>query len=352
MSNIRILSFNVRMDLYDVDGHKGGSGELNALSKNRIQAVSEQTVSYKPDLVGFQEDVNNWVNNMSLGDSYECYRPNTVHTVNTMEYCSIYVKNGLTVKSHGWNWLTSDGTNSTVALTYDGLVESGRMSAEELASLGHYEGSNLKKNGLEKDRYSLASRLMNYVVLDIGGETVIYVNTHLQHRGHNTSNYESASAVYKTLYKLRFLERCAQMDKLEKIVEELKTEYGTQKVIMTADFNDQPIGLNYGTGTSNFYGIVTQSGWNDSALIAKKTVDSDTGNSAFYAGDISLQGQGYDATDKNGGNDGRIDYCFVSKALKSFVVEYQVGDYVYTTSSGVRVYPSDHLPIIIDLAIQ
>ena len=81
------------MDLYDVDGHKGGSGELNALSKNRIQAVSEQTVSYKPDLVGLQEDVNNWVNNMSLGDSYECYRPNTVHTVNTMEYCSIYVKN-------------------------------------------------------------------------------------------------------------------------------------------------------------------------------------------------------------------------------------------------------------------
>ena len=352
MPELRILSYNVRMDTYDVDGHKGGSGELNALSKNRIQAVSEQIVSCKPDLVGLQEDVNNWVNNMSLGDGYVRYMPDTTHTVHTMEYCSIYVKKGITVKDSGWNWLTSDGTNSTVALTYDGLIESGKMTADELASLGHYEGSNLKKNGLTTDTYSLASRLMNYVVLDMNGETVIYVNTHLQHRGHNTSNYADATDVYKTLYKLRFLERCAQMEMLENIVDELKEEYGTDKVIMTADFNDQPIGLNYGTGGSNFYSIVTQSGWNDSALIAKKTVDSDTGNDAFYAGDISLQGQGYDATDKNGGNDGRIDYCFVSDALKSFVVEYQVGDYVYTTSSGVRVYPSDHLPIIIDLVIQ
>lgn len=351
---LRIVSFNVRMDVYDVDGHKGGIGELNELSKNRIKAVCEQVLSFEPQLVGFQEDVNNWVNNMSLGDRYVCYRPSVTHTVHTMEYCSIYVKKGIAVKDSGWRWLTSDGTSATVALTYDGLIESGKMSAEELAVLGHTQTENtvLKKNGLERDRYSLAARLMNYVVLDVGGENVIYVNTHLQHRGHNTGNYAAATDVYKLLYKLRFLERCAQMKMLEETVASLKEKYGTERVIMTADFNDQPIGLDYGTGDKNFYGTVIDSGWNDCALVAKDTVDSDTGNTAFYKGDISLQGQGYDAEDVNGGNDGRIDYCFVSDSLKSCVERYFVGEYSFIASNGVKVYPSDHLPIVTDILMK
>ncbi len=354
ISVLRTVSFNVRMDLYDIDGHKGGTGELSELSKNRIKAVCEQVLSFEPQLVGFQEDVNNWVNNMSLGDGYVCYRPNVTHTVHTMEYCSIYVKKGITVKDSGWHWLTSDGTNATVALTYDELIENGRMSTEELAVLGHTKAENsaLKKNGLEKDRYSLASRLMNYVVLDVGGESVIYVNTHLQHRGHNTNNYAAASDTYKLLYKLRFLERCAQMKKLEQTVKTLKKKYGTEMVVMTADFNDQPIGLDYGTGDKNFYGAVIDSGWNDSALIAKDTVDSDTWNDAFCQKDISMQGQGYEAADGNGGNDGRIDFCFVSDSLKSCVERYFVGEYSFIASNGVKVYPSDHLPIVTDILIK
>ena len=350
MSNLRILSFNVRMDLYDVDGHKGGVGELSEISKNRIKALSEQIISYSPDLVGLQEDVNNWVNNMSLGDCYECYRPETTHTVHTMEYCSIYVKKGITVKDRGWNWLTFDGTNATVALTYDGLITSGKMTAEELATLGHYEGTCLKKNGLGS--YSLASRLMNYVVLDVDGKSVIYVNTHLQHRGHNNYNYESKSDTEKLLFKLRYFERRAQMEMLQGFVEKLMVEYATDKVIMTADFNDAPSGLNYGVESGNFYGFVVNSlGWNDSALIAAKSIDSDTWNDAFCAGNISQQGQGYEAVDGNSGNDSRIDFCFVSDALKNCIMEYQVGDYEYTASNGVHVYPSDHLPIITDMVI-
>ena len=353
-STLRILSFNVRMDVYDVDGHKGGTGELNKLSKNRIKAVCEQVLSLEPHLVGFQEDVNNWVNNMSFGDAYDCYRPDVTHTVHTMEYCSIYVKKGITVKDSGWQWLTSDGTNATAALTYDEVIQSGKMSAEELAVLGHTPTQNtvLKKNGLERDRYSLAARLMNFVVLDIDGKNVIYVNTHLQHRGHNTGNYAAASDTYKLLYKLRFLERCAQMKKLERIVEILKKKYDTDKVVMTADFNDQPIGLDYGTGDKNFYATVVDNGWNDCALVAKDTVDSDTWNDAFCSQDISMQGQGYEATDGNSGNDGRIDFCFVSDALKSSVEKYFVGEYRFTTSDGIRVYPSDHLTIITDVFIK
>lgn len=351
---LRVVSFNVRMDLYDVDGHKGGSGELNVPSKNRIKALCEQVLSFEPQLVGFQEDVNNWVNNMSLGDGYVCYRPNVTHTVHTMEYCSIYVKKDISVKDNGWEWLTSDGTNATVALTYDELVDSGKMSAEELALLGHTrtENSALKKNGLEKDRYSLASRLMNYVVLDIDGETVIYVNTHLQHRGHNTDNYAIASDTYKLLYRLRFLERCAQMKKLENAVNGLKDKYCTDKVIMTADFNDQPIGLDYGMGEGNFYDIVIAGGWNDSALVAKDTVDSDTWNDAFCLKDISMQGQGYEAIDGNRGNGGRIDFCFVSDSLKACVEKYFVGEYSFIASNGTRVYPSDHLPIVADILLK
>ncbi|MBQ9112618.1 MAG: hypothetical protein IJY08_03455 [Clostridia bacterium] len=349
MKKLRILSFNVRMDTYDVDGHKGGTGELNRQSKNRVRAVAEQILSFQPDIVGLQEDVNNWVNNISLGEGYTRYIPDTVHKAHTMEYCSVYIKNGIKVKHHGWNWLTSDGTNSTVALTYDGLISDGKMTSDELAALGHYEGTGLKKNGMPSpNSYSLASRLMNYVVLDIDGEDIIYVNTHLQHRGHNNGNYESKTDVEKLLFRLRFFERCAQMQMLQRLVGELMVEYGTDKVIMTADFNDAPNGLDYGTGWKNFYSTVTDSGWNDSGLIAKKTVVSDTWNSAFR---VETQGQDYQAIDGNSGNGDRIDFCFVSDALKDKVAEYRVGDYEYTTSDGVHVYPSDHLPIITDLVI-
>ena len=343
------------MDLYAIgeDGraHKGGTGELEQKSKNRVQALTEQVLSYAPDLVGFQEDVNNWVNNMCLGDGYVCYRPNTIHTAHTMEYCSIYVRKGIRITDSGWRWLTSDGTNATVALTYEEVIKSGHMTAKELEQLGHTATENtvLKKNGIGS--YSLAARLMNYVVLEVDGKAVIYVNTHLQHRGHNNANYHKATEVNKLLFRLRFLERCKQMAMLEATVSELMNRYDTRDVIMTADFNDNPEGIDYGTGLKNFYTVVTESGWRDCSAVAKKTVWSDTWNSAFANADIALQGQGYEAEDVNSGNGDRIDFCFVSDSLSDCVAEYGVGDYVFTTKNGITVYPSDHLPIIIDLLI-
>ena len=132
--NLRLVSFNVRMDL-----NKTTLG-LDALSKNRVQAVREQILSYDPDIIGLQEDVQNWVDNINISsDSYARYMPDEKMESATSEYLSIYVRNGITVKANGWKWLTSDGTNQTVATTYAELTDGDGyydMDAMELMDIG------------------------------------------------------------------------------------------------------------------------------------------------------------------------------------------------------------------------
>ena len=318
---------------------------LTTVSSTRVQAVKEQILSYEPDIVGLQEDDMLWVNNFNLGSGYTRYGWSASSLWGNQEACAIWVKSGLSVKANGCKSLTSEGV--TLSLTYGELTDGdGKydMTADELTTLGITNQSSLTSY--------LSYRLMNYVVLRIDGEYVIYVNTHLQHRGHNNDTYESATAKDKLIYKLRYFERCAQMEILQGYINALKQQYG-DKVIITGDFNDNSLGFDYGTNNGNFYSYVTDTlGWIDTKTVAFSTENCDTWNSAFKDNDTYPQGQGYVATDTDKQDNNRIDYCFVSEYFKNYIVKYDVGDYKWTTTGGAVVYPSDHLPVIVDISLK
>lgn len=284
-----------------------------------------------------------WVNNFNLGSGYTRYGWSASSLWGNQEACAIWVKAGLTVEANGCKALTSAGVS--LALTYGELTDGdGKydMTANELTTLGITNQSGLTSY--------LSYRLMNYVVLQIDGEYVIYVNTHLQHRGHNNDNYESASAKDKLIYKLRYLERRAQMEILQGHIDALKQQYGN-KVIITGDLNDNPLGFDYGTNNGNFYTYVTDTlGWTDAKVVAYESESCDTWNGAFV--NDERQGQGYDKSDTDHKDNNRIDFCLVSESLKNGIVKYDVGDYVFTTSGGIKVYPSDHLPVIVDISLK
>ncbi|MBQ9112623.1 MAG: hypothetical protein IJY08_03480 [Clostridia bacterium] len=344
--NLRLVSFNVRMDL-----NTTVLGTLDALSKNRVQAVREQILSYDPDVIGLQEDVQNWVDNINIsGDVYARYIPDVKMDSSTHEYLSIYVKKGITVKAHGWKWLTSDGTNQTVAATYAELTDGDGyydMDAFALMDIGIVNDAGLKTTYVDRNDNNksygnkLAARIMNYVVLEVNGKDVIYVNAHFQHRGYSEGEYTD-----HPLYMLRYCERGLQYEMVKAQIEELKKTYTDASVIMSGDFNDG--------STSGFFKNVEKYLF-DSMEIAKQGSKLEhSWNSAF---DISKQGQGY-VSDKENKLNGRIDFCVVSEELKNRVMLYQVGKVKWTLAlaegtqkQNVDVYPSDHLPVIVDFAI-
>lgn len=341
-TSLRVLSFNLRMDFIQ------NGRLLSAVSQNRIQAVQEQILSYEPDLIGLQEDVQNWIDNLVIDEKrYTRYLPDEKMTSETAEYCSIYVKNGINVKDSGFRWLTSDKTGNTVALTYEKLTdEAGEfaLTSEELAAL------EISDNGSLKERYvdprtqksyggKLAARLMNWVVIEQNGRTILYVNTHFQHRGYNNKRYDE-----HPLYKLRYYERCAQFQLLQDKISELQTQYPGAAVMITGDFND--------TQDSEFYTYVSKF-YTDSKRVAKNDdTPENTWNAAYHN---DKQGQGYTASNE-GEIVNRIDFCFVSEELKRQVDTYQVGECYWTLKQAaatlgenIKVYPSDHLPVIVDL---
>ena len=342
--NLRLVSFNVRMDLVNtVVG-------LNGPSKNRVQAVREQILSYDPDVIGLQEDVQNWVDNINISaDSYTRYIPDVKMDAATHEYLSIYVKKGITVKENGWKWLTSDGTNKTVASTYAELTDGDGycdMSVNELMELGIVNDAGLKLTYTDRSTgksygNKLAARIMNYVVLEVNGRDVIYVNAHFQHRGYDDGEYTD-----HPLFMLRYCERLLQYDMVKAQIEELQKTYTDAYVIMSGDFNDK--------STSGFVKTVEKD-FLDSMDISKKGSKVEhSWNAAF---DISKQGQGY-TSDKENKPHSRLDYCVVSQNLKKRVALYQVGNAKWTLAmaegtllENVNVYPSDHLPVIVDFVI-
>lgn len=345
--NLCVVSMNVRMDLLPKIGTR-----LDNSSENRIRAVREQILSYEPDLIGLQEDVQRWIDNINIDSGlYTVYRPNVTMSVHTQEYCSIYVKKGVTVKDSGWKWLTSDGTSATVTLTYAELTDGdGKydMSAKDLSTLGIRNDATLKtsytgpngSNGAYNYGAKLAARLMNWVIVEVNGQTVIYINTHLQHRGYNNKEYSE-----HPLYMLRYYERCAQMDRINEQAEVLKAQYPGASLIVTADFND--------TSKSGFYDKAMET-YLDAMKVAKRGTKLENSWNAAY--DNDRQGQGYVSPNENQVS-GRIDFCLLSKDLEDCVLRYRLGackwvlDEDATLVKNVNVYPSDHLPIIVEFRI-
>lgn len=339
--NLRVLSFNVRQDLVSI------ASILNGVSKNRVQAVREQILSYEPDLIGLQEDIKIWVDNIGLkSKGYTEYLAMPEST--SKERCAIYVKNGIEVVENGYKWLTRDGTEGAVALSYAELTDGdGKydMSFNDLLSISVVNDASLRAQYTDSTKSwgaKINSRLMNYVVLRLNGEDVIYVNTHLQHRGYSTGEYTD-----HPLYMLRYYERCAQFDIVCKNIEEIKQRYPNASVVITGDMND--------SSYSGFYDKLTEN-YKDSLKVAAKGTKLDhSWNSAFK---VENQGQGYVSNDEHKVT-GRLDYCLVSADLEDCVTFYQVGKTKWTLAKAegtdkenVDVYPSDHLPIVVDLAIK
>lgn len=339
--NLRVLSFNVRQDLVSV------ASILNSVSKNRVQAVREQILSYEPDVIGLQEDIKIWVDNVGLkSKGYTEYLGVTENIAK--ERCAIYVKQGIEVVENGYKWLTRDGTESTVALSYPELTDGdGKydMSFNDLLSISVINDVSLTASYTDSAKNwgaKVNSRLMNYVVLNVNGEKVIYVNTHLQHRGYSDAAYSD-----HPLYMLRYYERCAQLEVVCKNIDEIKQRYPEASVVITGDMND--------TSYSGFYDKLTET-YKDSIKVAKKGSKLEhSWNAAFK---VESQGQGYVSENENKVSS-RLDYCLVSADLEDCVTFYQVGKTKWTLEKAegtgkenVDVYPSDHLPIIVDIAIK
>lgn len=346
--SLRVLSFNLNMSFLREDTADYSSALL-PISLNRIQAAEEQILSYEPDLIGLQEDVNNWQDHLTIDQKgYTQYRMTDKMTEWNSEYCSIYVKNGVNVLTSGQKWLTSDGTGSTVALTYKALTDkNGEFYMEStdlwrLKIVNQYsELNNVYHDPLDNNKSygnKLSAHLMNWVVLERDGKHVIYVNTHLQNRGYNNQSYDE-----HPLFKLRYFERKAEFQMLQKQITELKKTYPDAAVVITGDLND--------TNDSGFYQYVTET-YSDSKYVAKNDAGPEnTVNSAFHAAE---QGQGHDYPNAEKMEVNRIDYCLVSENLK--VDTYQVGSCYWilkqakaTGTENVKVYLSDHLPVIVDL---
>lgn len=327
-------------------------GTLTQASQNRIQAVREQILSYKPDFIALQEDIGRWIDNINIDSAlYTAYRPDVQMSDINQEYCSVYVKKGISVMGSGWRWLSA-GNESVPALTYAELTNGdGKydMTSRDLRMLGitddaslkkSYTGTLIKHDGSETAEHSygskLAAHLMNWVVAEINGKNVIYVNTHFQHRGTDHSEYSR-----HPLYMLRYYERCAEFELMQNQIETLMREYQTGSVVITGDFNDSP--------NHAFYEQVAKL-YTDSKLAAvHDSAGEDTWNSAF---DVASQGQTSDKSDIDTGSESRIDFCFVSDALKNAVYSYRVGAYQWQLSdTGIKVCPSDHLPVVVELLI-
>lgn len=343
-SSLKVMSFNV----HNVLPSEGGT--LTESSQNRLAAVTKEITTYSPDLLGLQEDITAWGNNLSL-EGYTAIYDQEV--TGSYERCAIYFKSTLNCVDYGWQWLTSDGTKATVALTVSELTDGdGKydLSADELARLqltassadsalrdscASYIDDDGKTQTTSSFNY-LTARRMTYVVVNVDGRNVIYVNTHLQHR--------SREAVYMSdaLAKLRNYERLAQFELVQAKIAELQKTYSDAVVVITGDFNDL-----YGSDVFKAATAV----YNDSYTVAEMTVGQKGSWNAFYS--ESAHGDNYPNTTATASTE-TLDYCFVSKDVTVENFRSGLGYATIKLADGTEktLYTSDHRAIISTLVFE
>ena len=331
MTNLKVLTFNVHNALAN------NNGVLTDAAKTRVAAVKAEIESHSPDLVGLQEDITLWTNNLTLDGYTAVYDPNV--TGNWAERCAIYYKSELNCVDYGWQWLTSDGSKSTVALTVADILPGGKyeMTPEELARIDvtastkdsflrdgitYYINDAGARVSVSSYNY-LTARRMTYVVLEVNGQNVIYVNTHLQHRSQN-AEYSSPA-----MQKLRNSERLAQFAMVQARISELKVSYPNAAVVITGDFNDLIGSDVYNLACENY----------QSAKVIAATVEGSEGTWNNYYTNPNASNYGTDT----------LDYVFVyGQGLT--VSKYTTG-VGYATVNGEKIYTSDHLAVVVDFSI-
>ena len=345
---IRVMSFNLRLNLPET------SGSITNVKAHRIAAVTAEIKYYDPDILGVQEDRLNWHSSLIL-DGYDVIVGNDYKT-DTTERTSIYYKKGLKLLDSGNVWLTASGTESGAALTVADLFEKGgkyEMSAEHLAMLGITKDSPdsiLKnttytytdQNGSSKP-YSagyviLDTRNAMYGVFDMNGQTVICINTHLQHRAQDAEYSNDA------LQRIRSLERVKEFSYMQELVGELKKKYPDAEIIMTGDWNDVPMTDIYNT-------IVSENGYTCANFTAEERFGPHCSwNDAF---DGNVHGHNYPSKYEGTGTT-YLDYVFVTDGISTLKFASGRGKATIKDENGkdLTIYTSDHLPIIADLCFK
>lgn len=345
---LRVMSFNLRLNLPET------SGGITNVKAHRIAAVTSEIKYYDPDILGVQEDRLNWHSSLIL-DGYNVIVGNDYKT-DTTERTSIYYKKGLNLLESGNIWLTASGEESGAALTVADLFEKGgkyEMSAEQLAMLGITKDSPdsvlknttytyVDQNGSSKPYTAgyviLDTRNAMYGVFDMNGQTVICINTHLQHRAQDAEYSNDA------LQRIRSLERVKEFSYMQKLVDELKKKYPDAEIIMTGDWNDVPMTDIYNT-------IVSENGYTCANFTAEERFGPHCSwNNAF---DGNVHGHNYPSKYEGTGTT-YLDYVFVTDGISALKFASGRGKATIKDENGkdLTIYTSDHLPIIADLCFK
>ena len=343
---VRVMSFNVQANLKAVNGVIGTPGY------NRIEAVRQEILYHMPDFLGLQEDSGYWLTNLKL-DDYNLLQFSQGLSMSS-ERCAIYYRKGIPLLESGMNWLTSSGTGSGCALTMTDLTTPTSryyMTNEELAKIfidpakgdadiyaKKYKYTDAKTGEVVNysSGYSMMStRKMTWGVFDINGQTVIYINTHLNHRSQN-AEYSN-----ETYLKIRSFERVKEFSYMQEVIAKLQAKYPNSPVFMTGDWNDNPF--------SEIYNVVTEEAGFKSAHLSTTEVYGVTGswNNAF---NVDKQGDTYPSS-KEGTDANYLDYCFVSSNVDVLRFVNGEGKAKITTKDGKEkyIYTSDHRPVISDI---
>ena len=347
---LRVMSFNVQGSL------STSGGSLTDAALNRVEAVKQEILAHNPDLLGLQEDREAWLIHLNLED-YNIIQYSSGLSAGA-ERCAIYYKKGLTLLESGMKYLTPESRyGEGSALTMEDITTQGSryyLTPEELEILDIHpaEGDasiyGKKYQYVDKDSgevkpytagYTYTTlRKMTYGVFDIKGQTVIYINTHLNHRAQN-SEYSNP-----TYLKIRSFERVKEFYYMQQTLAELLKKYPNSPVFMTGDWND---GID-----SEIYTVVTkEAGFRSSHTCTDDVIGYfGTWNNAF---DLDVQGDCYPSS-KEGPSGGYLDYCFISPEIDVLRFIYGEGKAKITAVDGTRkfIYTSDHRPIIADICFD
>lgn len=359
---LRVMSFNVQ-------------GTVTVAE--RYEAVKYHIQSYAPDLLGLQEDVpTTWADEKNFKlEGYTLYgNCDTIKGISS-ERAGIYVKDGLTVKEGASFVVAPEGKNRCTS--YDYLKKGGRFELsdelmKQLKGLSSYQGAPEKimvedalLNGKVYRETGSTSGLIQgrratYVVVEKEGHTIIMVNTHLMNRTQNGKYADTKANVasnnrFVLVQTIRNIERILCFEFIQNKVNELKKTYPDAEVILTADFNDTRTGVlrDYcNVEGDSVWDYITKAGYQDTGLAAKTNGGNltSTWNSYFSASKQDKIVTIKTPIGKPTGNDGRIDFCFVSPGIK--VSYYETGaSYDKAGENGREYYLSDHLSLIVDLKL-
>ncbi len=368
LGDVRVMSFNIQQELPTDE----------TLKNNRLNAVVQEILSYKPDLLGTQEDNLTWVthfggngnaayddgnkgNNFAVGALGSDYKVisydlagGTNNLANGTERCAIfYNTKTLRLLDSGHSELSYDRNANHASLSwadiqskYPELVTALDLTEERAKPNKSYAIPYADKSG-SANAYIFTNRRMTWGIFeDQDGNVFLYVNTHLTHRS-QTGDIATNNPAY---LQMREAARIAEWDILQAEIAEAqaiyKADHGTTEdlpVFITGDMND--------VLASNTYSYILSTGYENSSkeAIIRRGQDG-TWNNAF---NTENAGKEVDLQVKDKIGTTTLDYCFISE--NDFTVEqYQVGDgRVQLTggTAGKYVYTSDHLPIIVDLTV-